>query len=252
MHRHQRLEGKIGIDGFGAVAGETAEVVHLARLRRLDHEPDRGAQPLTDQVVVHGGAAEQRRHRHAVGAGLAVGQDDDVDAVAHRLLGLRGERIDRLRHAGGAVHRRPGHVERDRLEMPVADIGNRANLLQVLIGENRLAHFQALGLRGAFEIEQVRPRPDDRDQAHDDFLADRIDRRVRHLGEVLLEIGVEQLGLAGESGDGRIVAHRAHRFLAGLGHRRHQELQILLGVTESLLAIDEGHRDLGAPRLGGG
>ncbi len=106
VHRDQRLEGEIGIDRFRAVAGEAAEVMHLARLRGFHDEADRGAQPLADQVVMHGRAAEQRRHRHAVGAGLAVGQDDDVDAVAHRLLGLRAERVDRLLHAGRAVDRR--------------------------------------------------------------------------------------------------------------------------------------------------
>ena len=41
----------------------------------------------------------------------------------------------------------------------------------------------------AFEVEQVRPRSDDRDQAHHQLLADRIDRRVGDLREVLLEIG---------------------------------------------------------------
>ena len=56
VHRDQRLEGEIGIDRFGAVAGEAAEVMHLARLGRFHDEADRGAQPLADQVVMHGRA----------------------------------------------------------------------------------------------------------------------------------------------------------------------------------------------------
>ena len=87
LHRDQRLEGEIGIDRFGAVAGEAGEVMHLARLAGFDHEADRGAQALADQVMMHGGGGEQRRDRDAVGAGQAVGQDDDVEALAHRGFG---------------------------------------------------------------------------------------------------------------------------------------------------------------------
>ena len=56
--------------------------------------------------------------------------------------------------------------------------------------------------------------PMKRHEAHDELLADRVDRRVRHLGEVLLEIGVEQLRLVGERRDRRVGAHRADRLLA--------------------------------------
>ena len=91
----------------------------------------------------------------------------------------------------------------------------------------------------AFEVEQVRPRPDDRDEAHDDLFADRIDRRVRHLGEVLLEVGEQQLRLVRQRRDRRVGAHRADRFLALRRHRRHQELQVFLGVAEGLLAIEQ-------------
>ncbi len=61
--RREGLEGEIGVDGLGAITGETGEVVHLARLPGLDHEADGGAQPLADQVVMHGRGREQRRDR---------------------------------------------------------------------------------------------------------------------------------------------------------------------------------------------
>ena len=112
--------------------------------------------------------------------------------------------------------------------------------------------------RLCFEVpsrsKQVRPRPDEGDQAHHQFLADRVDRRVGHLREVLLEIGVEQLGLVGQRRDRRVVAHRAHRFLAGRGHRRHQELEVFLRVAEGLLAVEQRHvgarRARSRPRAG--
>ena len=226
-------------------------MVHLARLARLDHEPDRGAQALADQVMMHGRAAEQRRNRNAIGAGAAVRQDDDVDAVAHRLLGLRAERVERRLHAGRAVLGRARGVERQRLELLIADLGDRADFLQVRVGEDRLAHFQPLGVRQAFEIEQVRPRADDRNEAHDELLADRIDRRVRHLREILLEIGEQQLRLVRQRRDRRVVAHRADRLLALRRHRRHQHPQVFLGVAEGLLAIEQREVRQRSPRRRG-
>ena len=46
---------------------------------------------------------------------------------------------------GGAMLGREGGVEGARLEMVVADLRDRADLLQVRVGQDRLAHFEALG-----------------------------------------------------------------------------------------------------------
>ena len=147
--------------------------------------------------------------------------------------------LDRPAHAVGAMLGREGDVEGVRLEVIAAHLRDRADLFQVVIGEDRLAHFEALGVRHAFEVEQIRPRPDDRDQAHHQFFADRIDRRVGDLREVLLEIGEQRLRLVRQRRNRRVVAHRADRFLAGRGHRRHQELEVFLRVAEGLLAIEQ-------------
>ena len=74
-------------------------MMHLARLAGLDHEADRGAQALADQVMVHGGGGEQRRDRDAVRADLPVGQDDDVVAAVHRGLGALAQPVERVLHA---------------------------------------------------------------------------------------------------------------------------------------------------------
>ena len=113
----------------------------------------------------------------------------------------------------------------------ILEMADAADLLEILVGEDRLAHFEALAPRIAFEIEDVRPRPDERDEAHHQLLADRVDRRVGHLREVLLEIGVEQLRLLRQSRDRRVGAHRADRLLAGRGHRRHQDREVFLACS---------------------
>ena len=194
VHVEHRLEGEVGVDRLGAVAGKAGEMVHLARLAGLDDEPDRGAQALADQVVVHRRRREQRRDRNAVGADEPVRQDDDVVAAVHGGLGAVAEAVERAVQRRRALLGRIGDVERLRVEV-ILDMADAADLLEVLVGQDRLAHLEALAARGALEVEDVRPRPDEGDEAHDELLADRVDRRVRHLGEVLLEVGVEQLRL---------------------------------------------------------
>ena len=66
--------------------------MHFARLAGLDDEADRGAQPFADEMMMHGGGGEQGRNRRAVRPDHAVGQDDDVVAAVHRLLGAFAQR----------------------------------------------------------------------------------------------------------------------------------------------------------------
>src|SRR6188508_507434 len=91
-----------------------------------------------DKVVMHGSTCEQCRNWNAVSARLAVRQDDDVAAVAHFLFRALAELVDRPAHAVGAMLGREGDVEGARLEMVTAHFRDRADLFQVLVGEDRL------------------------------------------------------------------------------------------------------------------
>jgi hypothetical protein len=151
-------------------------------------------------------------------------------------------------HAGRAIAGGIGDVDGLGVEA-VLVMADAADLLEIVIGQDRLAHFEPLAPRGALQVEDVGTRPDEGEQAHHQLLADRIDRRVRDLREVLLEIGVEQLRLRRERRDRRVRAHRADGFLAGHRHRRHQDLGVFLGVAEGLLAIEQRHIGALRPRL---
>jgi hypothetical protein len=70
VHVGERVEGQVGVDGFGAIAGQGGELVHFARFAGFHHQANRGAQALADQVVVHRRRRQQRRDRDAVGADL--------------------------------------------------------------------------------------------------------------------------------------------------------------------------------------
>ena len=85
-------------------------------------------------------------------------------------------------------------------------------------------------------VEQVVLGADARRDAHHDRLARRVDRRVRHLREQLLEVGVEERPLVGEDGEREVVAHRADRLLGVARERRQDHLQVFLRPAERKLA----------------
>ena len=118
-------------------------MMHFARFAGLDDETDRGAQALADQMMMHGGGGEQRRDRDAVGPDHAVGQDDDVVAAVHGRFGALAQARQRLLHAARALFDGIGDVERLGVER-ILEMADVADLLEILVGEDRLAHFEAL------------------------------------------------------------------------------------------------------------
>ena len=221
-------------------------MMDLARLAGLDDDAGQGAQAPSDQVMVHRRGGQQCRDRHPLGRGRAVGQDQDVVPGLDRLGGLAAQPLERRRHAVGALRRRPGGVERIGAECWDQCL-DRVDLLQIAVGQDRLRHFEPV-MRAGFVAQQVRPRPDHRDQRHHQLLADRVDRRIGDLREVLLEVIVEQLGLGRERGDRRVGAHRADRVVGIARHRLEKELDVFLGIAKRLLLIEMRRRVVGPRR----
>ena len=183
--------------------------MHLVRLSGLDDEADGRAQAALDQVVVHRRGREQRRDRCGRPAG-AVRQDDDV-VLLERTASSASAHTQSSAPMPSAPLSTGKVMSIVTEENVVLDLADGADALQVLVGQDRLVDLEPLVPRGALQVEDVRPRPDERHEAHDEFLADTIDRRVRHLREVLLEIGVQQLRLGRQRRDRRVGAHRADR-----------------------------------------
>ena len=109
---------------------------------------------------------------------------------------------------------------------------------QLVIGQDR--HVQrdlpaGVGLR----IEQVPLAAGAGEDRRHQLLADRVQRRVRHLGEELLEIIEQRLGPVGEDGQRGIRAHRPDRLLAGRAHRADDVLEVFQGVAEGDLAMEQ-------------
>jgi hypothetical protein len=109
-----------------------------------------------------------------------------------------------------------------------------AQRLELVVAQDGLVHRDLPRVVGRL-VEEVALRADARGQRHDDGLADRVDRRVRHLREELLEVGEQRGALVGEHGERGVVAHGADGLLALAGHGREQDAQVLLAPAERLL-----------------
>ena len=234
----QRLEREVGIDRLGAVAGQGAEVMDLSRFAGFHHQTGGGPQALADQMVVQRRRRQQRRDGDAVRRGFAVGDDQDVVVGQNRVCRLGADSGNSLFHALGAVFGGPGGVDGLGAERAAGLTVDVADLFQIGVGQDRLRHFQPVVVAGVMP-QQVRARADHGHQRHHQFLADRIDRRVGDLGEILLEIMEQQLGLVGQDGDGRVGAHGSDRVVALARHRFEEEVDVFLGVAEGLLLTQQ-------------
>ena len=240
----ERLEGDIGIDPFRTIAGERAEMVHFARFAGFDDQPGLHAQALPHQLVMHCGGGQQGGHGNAVGALAAIGQDQDVGIAQHRFGCRPAHFLERHGKAVGTGAGVPGDVDRRGAECAIERDLHRTDLGKPFIGKDRLADLEPL-VRARVAPQQVGARTDHRQQAHHQFLADRVDRRIGDLREVLLEIIVQQAAAVGQHGDRRIGTHRTDRILAPAGHRLEEAGNVFLRIAKGLLALEQAGRRLG-------
>jgi hypothetical protein len=72
-------------------------------------------------------------------------------------------------------------------------------------------------------------------QRHHHRFAQRVNRRVGDLGELLAEIVIERAVPMGQYREGRIIAHGTNRFLSGFGQHPQDLIAFLKGYAEQFL-----------------
>ena len=97
------LHGQVRVHRGGAVADQQCDVVDLADVAGLDQQRDLGAGLAPHQVVMHGGAQQQRGDRGAVRVGVAVGEHDEPLAAGDVPVDLRADLAEALAQAGTPV-----------------------------------------------------------------------------------------------------------------------------------------------------
>mmetsp|Transcript_41077 Transcript_41077/g.87663 ORF Transcript_41077/g.87663 Transcript_41077/m.87663 type:complete len:462 (-) Transcript_41077:868-2253(-) len=246
------------MDGGGAEADEAGDVVGRPGLRSLGDDGGVEAHAGGDEVVVDGADGDEHRDEGVLGSDaalLVVGEHEHLGAAAHGGLSLGAERghggLQPLRARGDGVERGEeggGLGGLDRLELGRVEHGR---LDAQLVGEL---------WRG--RISEIPPDAERHVDTHDDALAQRVDGRVGHLREALLEVVVDGVRLLREYGERRVLAEREERLLARVGHVANLHLEVLerpaeggelldhvAGHLASHLGVEGPRLDHGAPLL---
>ena len=217
----------VRIDAARGVAHQCRKVVRGHGVAALHHDVGKGAHAGADQVVVHAAHGEQRRHGHLARSGT-IAQHHDVHAVADRSLNVLCKLLERglqCALAGiAAVH----GTETAGLKAHAVDGADAVKLL--LAQQRTLQAHQLAGRTGV--LEQVAVVAQVERGRGDHMLAKGVDRRVRDLGEQLIEVVKERARLLGQAGQRRIDTHRGERGLALLGHGTHDLVDVIPVVAE--------------------
>ena len=104
--------------------------------------------------------------------------------------------------------------------------------VQFVVGEDRARHLNEVCVLRRLG-EDVRLVADIRHDRYHELLANRIDRRVRHLRKKLMEEIEERTTLPGEAGQRGVIAHGTDRFMSGLGHRPDNQLDVFERPSET-------------------
>ena len=226
----------VRIDAARGVAHQRRKVVRRHGIAALHHDIGKGAHAGADQVIVHAAHGEQRRHGYLARSGT-IAQHHDVHAVADRSLNVLCKLLERsLQRALAGIAAVDG-TEAASLKAHAVDGTDTLELL--LVEQRALQAHQLAGRAGILEQVAVVAQVE-RGRSHH-VLAQGINRRIRDLGEQLIEVVKERARLLGQAGQRRVYAHRGERGLALLGHGTHDLVDVIPVVAELGHAHGGGH-----------
>ena len=235
-HVGNALESKIRVDDRRTETEEQRKVHHFANFTGLHNQTDFRTDTRFNKSTVYTCCCKERRYRHIAPVNVLVRKHDDIKVIVHRTHGIAREVLQSGFQHFAVTTERELHLEHFRLESLVTDILETTDFV---FGHNRARNLDEVSLFRRF-FEDVAVVADVSCQAHHEFFTDRVNRRVRHLGEQLLEIVEQRLRLVRKHGQCGIVTHRTNRFCTGLCHRLQNHGQVFGRITETFLL----HQDI--------
>ncbi len=207
----------------------------LARFARLDDKARASARPFANQMVMHGAGREQRRNCRMLRVHTTIRKHDNRVAGFDRVRGAIAQCVERGAKPSLAIVDAVQGRKRDRAQTFNVE---PLDPFEFLVGENRLLELKLAAVTRRL-LEQIMFGANRRFGRGHQFLANRIDRRIRHLREQLFEVVVKRLRLVRQYGERSVRAHRSNRLLPIGRHRREDRLEILDGVAERLLLLEQ-------------
>ena len=222
------LLGKIRIDGAGAIAQESREIVHQSRLAAFQNQGHGGALTGTHQILGHRAHRQQAGDGNVVFIDVPVGQDQDIGSVPVGPVNVHEQPVNGLFQRGILIvadgngdHLEPRHL-------------HGLDLHQVGFRQNGVVDFQHLAVVGGL-FQQVTLGAHIDGGGGDNFFPQRVNWGVRDLCEHLLEV-FEQRGMGvTQHGQWGVAAHGSRRLTSVLRHLQHDGADVLVAVAEGLL-----------------
>ena len=218
-------------DGRSSQAYKHSKGVHIEALGGLNIHRCVAAQALALQMRVQGGDAQGYGQGCVFLVDSAVGDEKVAASCAHSFFGLPAQTLDRLFQSFAVSHILDGKGCPQR----------RCNRVEHRCERSRLSTCE----NGRWQLDDATARPvrvgkigkvaDTRPQVHNALLAQRIDRRVRYLREVLTKEVVERSRVFDQHRQRRVVAHRSCWLDSVLRHGFEYELDLLKGPPQRRL-----------------
>ena len=222
------LMSQIRIDGTGTESKQRRDLMNVSRLRTLQDQRNGRSLLRADQMLLDRRYREKRRNRNMVLIHATVAENDDIFSVCIGTVYRNVQLLQRSRKGGVLVIQKGNHL------CVEARAIQRLDLHQVDAGQNRMANLQHRAV-AALLIQKIAVRSDIYGGIRDDFLAERVNRRVGNLRKLLLEVVEQKLVLSGQYRKRNIVSHRSGRLNAVFRHWKDRILDVLIGIAEYLI-----------------
>ena len=240
-HVRNAFESKIRVDDRCSVTEQERKVHHFADFAGLHDQADFRADTGFDKRAVHASGSEERRHRYITPIDILVRKHDDVETILHGTDRIASKLLQSFFEDFAVTANRELHLENFSLEALVTDVFKAADFV---FGHDRARNLDEVSLFRRF-FENVAVVADVSREAHHEFFTNRVNRRVRHLGEQLLEIVEQRLRLVREHCKSGVVTHGAKRFCACLCHRLQNYAQVFGRISKTFLLDKQIGRNVG-------
>ena len=217
VNRHVRVHRR------RTIANEGRKLVHIMCLATLTNHVSLHAQAFADKVMMHGPHRQQHRDGHVIPIRLTIGQDQNALSFPNGRGGLFADARQRLIQPDWTLRFLEMTGDKLTLKCRITNIFQR---LQLVLKQERALQQDLLGVRLAFLQPTALGAHVDVQRHHDTF-ADAVNWWIGHLREELLEVVMQQLGLAGQCRQGRVITHGAHRLHAAHHHRLQNFVNLL-------------------------